>query len=123
VWITAVAISLLALESLRTMIARQPVPIADDEVAAVWSWINQVGPHDGALAVYEVTAPLSSRRLLYSYILDSNKPRNYPNLPPQIQWVFYRNSDGPADEFLSQGFTVVHKGQFLKILRRKRSSD
>jgi hypothetical protein len=122
-WITAAAISLLAMGSIRNLVARQPVPMAEDEVAAVWSWIDQVGPDDGALAVYEVTAPLSSRRWLYSYILDSNKPRNYPNLPPEIQWVFYRNSDGPTDAFLSQGFTVVHKGKFLNVLRRKRSDD
>jgi hypothetical protein len=123
VWVVSAVASAVALGSILGMVARQPIPMAADEVAAVWSWIDQVGPEEGVLAVYDVTAPLSSRRLLYSYILDCNRPPRYPNLPPTIRWVFYRNADGSAGEFLSQGFRVVHKGIHLKILRREDSAD
>jgi hypothetical protein len=117
-WLAAAGASGLALSEVVARKARQPHPIDADEARAVWSWIDRVGPDDGVLAVYDVTAPLSSRRLLYSYILDVNRPRGYPELGPEIGWVFYRNSDGSTQVFENQGFEPVHRGRHLTILRR-----
>jgi hypothetical protein len=85
-------------------------------------WISQVGPDDGVLATYEVTAPLSSRKRLYSYILDQNKPKGFPHLGPEFQWVFIRNKDFDPGIFIDQGFEVAHRGEFLTILHRPSSS-
>ncbi len=51
-----------------------PSPIDREEAEQVWSWIRQVGPDDAVMADYEVSAPLSSRRRIYSYVLDANLP-------------------------------------------------
>ena len=59
----------------------------------VWSWIRQVGPDDAVLADYEVSAPLSSRRALYSYILDANLPAGFPRLGPEFHWLFVKSDD------------------------------
>ena len=75
-------------------------------------------PEDGVLATYEVTAPLSSRKRLFSYIMDQNKPPGFPQLGPEIQWVMIRNRDLDRRLFLDQGFELVHQGAFLTILRR-----
>jgi hypothetical protein len=70
------------------------------------------------LADYEVSAPLSSRRELYSYVLDANVPKGFPQLGPGFRWLFIRN-DYPGLEFLlGQGFEVVHRGSYLTIARR-----
>lgn len=93
-----------------------PFPPAD--VAAYWTWRDRVAPADGVLAVYEVTAPLSSRRFLYSYVLDSNKPKGYPQLDDRFRWVFGRVGDFAPKTFLEQGFELVYHGQRLLIFRR-----
>jgi hypothetical protein len=118
VWIAAAAGCGLGLKELSERMSRIPNPISQQEADAIWYWIGQVGPDDGALATYEVTAPLSSRKRLYSYILDQNKPKGFPKLGQEFQWVFYRTPDFPPALFLDQGFDLVHKGQFLTIVRR-----
>ena len=65
----------LGVRELSARMDRIPLPISREEAEAFWYWIRQVGPDDGVLAAYEVTAPLSSRKRLFSYILDQNKPR------------------------------------------------
>jgi hypothetical protein len=122
VWIAGAAGCGLGLKELSGRMSRIPHPISPQEADAIWYWIGQVGPDDGVLATYEVTAPLSSRKRLYSYILDQNKPHGFPKLGPEFQWVFYRNPDFPPALFLEQGFDIVHKGDFLTILRRFRPS-
>ncbi len=85
--------------------------------------IRQVGPEEGVLAAYEVTAPLSSRKRLFSYVLEQNKPRGFPRLGPDFQWIFLRNKDLDPRVFLDQGFDVVHKGDFLTVLHRATQSS
>jgi uncharacterized membrane protein len=118
VWLVAAAACGLGLHELMARMARIPKPISASETEAIWHWIRQVGPDDGVLAAYEVTAPLSSRRRLYSYILDSNKPRGFPRLGPEFQWIFLRNKDYDFKIFRDQDFDVLHRGDFLTILRR-----
>src|SRR5439155_11823836 len=77
-WLVAAAGLVAGTCEVQARLARAPRPISRAEAEVTWSWIRRVGPDDGVLAVYHVTAPLSSRRVLYSYILDQNKPRGYP---------------------------------------------
>jgi hypothetical protein len=77
-----------------------------------------VGPDDAVLADYLVSAPLSSRRRLFSYILDSNKPEGFPRLGPELRWLFVRNDNPFLKVLLDQGFEVVHQGKFLTVARR-----
>lgn len=99
--------------------ARIPYPIAPDEAAALWRWFDQVAPSDGVLAHYDVAAPLSSRRELYSYVLHPNEPPGYPtDLPASIRWVFSKGPDVPAAALLAQGFTRVHDGPTILVWRR-----
>ena len=100
--------------------ARIPRPISTQEAEAIRYWIRQVGPEEGVLAAYEVTAPLSSRKRLFSYILDQNKPSGFPQLGPEFQWVFLRNKDLDPTVFLDQGFDVVYRGDFVTILQGHR---
>jgi hypothetical protein len=102
--------------------ARIPRPISQAETEAFWYWANQVEPDDGVLATYEVTAPFSCRECLYSYIMDQNKPKDWPRLGPEFQWVFLRRQDLDPSVFLARGFNLVHKGEFLTILRRPRDA-
>jgi hypothetical protein len=123
VWLAAAGASSLALVEVKHRTDRQPHPIAPEEARAVWHWIGEVGPDETVLAVYDVTAPLSSRQRLYSYILDMNKPRGYPWLRPEFTWVFYRNSDPDLQAFEPQGFQVVHRGPYLTIFHRPSQAE
>jgi hypothetical protein len=122
VWLAAAAGSGLALAGLIDRAGRQPRLIDPAEASAVWTWIGRVGPGDGVLATYEVAAPLSSRRVLYSDRLYRNRPQGYPVLRPEIGWVFLRNADRTTEVFVDQGFEVVHRGRFLTVLRREARS-
>jgi hypothetical protein len=120
VWLAAASSSCLALTDLERRMERQPPRIGPEEASAVWDWIGRVRPDEGVLAAYDVAAPLSSRRTLYSYILEINKPDGYPHLGPEFAWIFYRTADSQRDHgaFERQGFKIVHKGPYLTIFRR-----
>ncbi len=118
VWLAAAIAGGLGLRDLSGRMSHVPRPIEADEADAVWYWIRQVGPEEGVLATYEVTAPLSSRKHLFSYILEQNKPRGFPRLGPEFQWIFVRNKDFDIAVFQDQGFDLVHRGQFLTIMHR-----
>ena len=92
--------------------------LIDGEAEAIWTWVRQVGPDDAVLADYEVAAPLSSRRWLYSYVLDANLPVGFPQLAPEFHWLFVRNDYPLLKSLLDQGFDVVHRGNYLTIARR-----
>ena len=117
-WILLFVLLTLGSLEIRGKMRRQPRPIDSTEAARIWEAIGQVEPDDGVLAAYEVTAPLSSRKNLVSYILPVNQPRGYPVLSQEIRWIFYRNADGSTEVFQKQGFKVVNAGRFLTILRR-----
>jgi hypothetical protein len=119
-WLAAALVCVPGLRELAARMSTIPHPISLEEADRIWSWIDQVGPDDGVLAAYEVSAPLSSRRLLYSDVLEQNKPRGYPALGPEFHWVFLRNRARDPKAFVDQGFEIVHRGDFLTILRRKR---
>ena len=98
---------------------RVPRPIAAPDVEPTWCCIEQVQPGDAVLAHYDLTAPLSSRRLLYSYILDQNKPKGYPkNLPEPIRWVFIHPGNIIPQILIDQGFTPAYNGQTVQVFRR-----
>ncbi|HYU79098.1 MAG TPA: DUF2079 domain-containing protein [Vicinamibacterales bacterium] len=98
--------------------ARVPRPITESEADRLWVWIHEVAPDDGVLAAYEVAAPLSSRRLLYSYRLDENKPAGYPRLAPEIRWAFVREGEVPPQLFTYQGFIDMDAGPAIRVFRR-----
>ncbi len=110
----------LGLRHLSDRMSHIPRPISAEEADAIWYWIGQVRPEDGVVATYEVTAPLSSRKRLFSYIMEQNKPPGFPKLGPEFQWLFVRRPDFNPRIFGDQGFDVVHQGNFLTILHRAR---
>ena len=98
---------------------RIPRVVDRADVEPTWQCMSQVQPGDGALAHYDLTAPLSSRRWLYSYILDQNKPKGYPaNLPPNIQWVFIHPGDIQPEVLERQGFKRIHAGPTVQVYQR-----
>ncbi len=97
---------------------RIPVLIDAGEAAETWRWIEQVGPQDGVLADHLVSAPLSSRRRLYGYLVNWNLPFRYPKLDSGIQWLFIRNDYPLLKVLLDQEFQVVHRGNKLTIAHR-----
>jgi hypothetical protein len=118
VWTVAAVFCGVGLHDVSARLADVPVLIDQVESEQIWSWIRQVGPGDAVIADYEVSAPLSSRRQLYSYILDANLPNGFPQLGPEFHWLFIRNDYRFLKILLDQGFEVVHRGKYLTIARR-----
>jgi Predicted membrane protein (DUF2079) len=118
VWMAAAAACGLGLRDLSQRMSRIPRPIGQKETEAFWYWAGQVSPDDGVIAGYEVTAPLSSRKNLFSYRMEQNKPKGFPQLGPEFQWIFIRNQELDPATLLDQGFDLMHKGDCLTILRR-----
>ena len=101
-------------------------PISRAEARQIWTWIDRVGPEDGVVASYEVSAPLSSRREIYSNRMTISHPKDYPRLNPKIHWVFLRNGDPNPPDLRGTDFEKVHQGPALQIYRRvetRRSSQ
>jgi hypothetical protein len=118
-WLAAMLLMGLAGSVLDARLARVPAVVRPAEARALWRWIGRVGPDDGVLAAYEVSAPLSSRRLLFSYVLEPNRPKGYPDaLPDAIRWVFLRDGDLDPAILARQGFARVHGGPRFSVFRR-----
>lgn len=117
-WLAAAAGLVAARRDLHARMDRIDWPISRAEAAEIWRWVDRVGPDDAVLASYEVSAPLSSRRLLFSNRLWLNFPRHYPVLDPEFRWIFLRKDDVRPEVFTSQGFEVVYRGDFIWIYRR-----
>ncbi len=115
---SAVGVSAMGLHDVNRRLSSRPRAIDAGEAAVVWSWVREVGPGDGVVADYELSAPLSSRATLYSYILDSNLPPGFPNLEKSIRWLFLRNDSRFYKLFLSKDFQIVHQGRNVTIARR-----
>jgi hypothetical protein len=99
--------------------ALAPQPISRSEATEVWKRVGEVGADDGVLAAYEVSAPLSSRRWLYSYVLPINEPKGYPNqIDRGVRWAFVERSRLDPESLEPQGFRKVYEGAFLAIYRR-----
>lgn len=119
VWAVATLGTLAAWREVGARLDRAPEPVSAAEAAELWAWFRRVGPDDGVLAHYDVTAPLSSRRLLYSYVLDPNKPPGYPHrLPDAIRWAFPRAGDLQPQILMDQGFERVFAGTAIEVYRR-----
>jgi hypothetical protein len=99
--------------------ARIPQPISPREAETVRSWISRVGPDDGVLATSEVTAPLSSRKRLCSYIREQNQLKGFLRLGPKFPWAFVRSKDFDPKVFGDQGFEVVQRREVLTISHRQ----
>jgi hypothetical protein len=112
----------LAGKQLASRFDRIEWPISRAEAAEIRRWVDAVGPDEAVLSAYEVCAPLSSRRVLYSNRMDMNKPSHYPDLGPEFRWAFIRKNDLPPDLLIAQGFRIVHRGDFIWIYRRDGAS-
>ena len=112
----------LGLRDVADRLAHAPLLIEREEAEQIWGWIEQVGDNDAVMADYEVSAPLSSRRRLYSYIMDVNLPKEFPELDPDFRWLFIRNGYPFLNRLLDQGFEVVYQGKYLTIARALRVS-
>jgi Predicted membrane protein (DUF2079) len=118
VWACAAMTFGIGLRDVTGRLDRAPELIEHEEAERIWHWIGEVGPNDAVMADYEVSAPLSSRRRLYSYIMEVNLPKNYPDLDSEFRWLFIRNGYPFLNGLLDQGFEVVHEGKYLTIARR-----
>jgi hypothetical protein len=118
IWACAAVFSVVGLQDVLSRLAQVATPIDRQEAQEIWSWIAQVGPDDAVMADLEVTAPLSSRRWLYSYIVDANLPKGFPHLGPEFRWLFIKNEYPFLKTLLDQGFEVVHRSRYLTIARR-----
>ena len=99
-----------------------PIPIDAREAAEIWRWIDQVGPDDGVLADYVVSAPLSSRRRLYGYLVNWNLPPcTTRNSIPESAGSSSGTTILSSKCLLDQGFDVVHQGK--KLTDRASRSD
>lgn len=119
VWV--VMFVFLAGSQLNMMTIMQGIPgrVPDEDVQPIWSEIAKVGPNDGVIAAYELTAPLSSRRFLYSYVMDVNKPKGWPDkLPDQINHLFIPKNFQPAEMWVDQGFSKSWSGRGFEVWRR-----
>jgi len=121
VWVCAAVTCGIGLRDITNRLAQTPVLIDREEAEQIWRWIHEVGDDDAVMADYEVSAPLSSRRLLYSYIMDVNLPKRFPELDAEFRWLFIRNGYPFLNRLLDQGFEVVHQGKYLTIARRRRA--
>lgn len=120
VCVLVLALDLLACRAIAMRLARAPAPIAAEDVGPFWGAVEQVGPDEGVLASYPVAAPLSSRRILYSYVLTGNRPEGYPErLGPEFRWVFVLRGDIDPGVLRAQGFREVFAGKSLAIFRRE----
>jgi len=122
-WVCAVLICGVGLREVTAKLEAAPVLIDRAEAEQIRSWIRQVGPAAAVMADYEVSAPLSSRRRLYSYVMDTNLPPDFPQLGPDFHWLFIRNDYRFLKVLLEQGFEVVYRGRYLTIARRVAASS
>ena len=95
-----------------------PAAIDRQEAEEIWAWIRQVGPDDAVIADYEVSAPLSSRRLALQLYPGRQPAAGISPLGPEFRWIFVRNDWPHLKVLLDEGFNVVHRGPYLTIARR-----
>ena len=107
-WLAAAVGFGLANVDLSARMDRIEWSISIEEAREIWRWIDQVGPEDGVVSAYEVSAPLSSRRTLRTNRLEPSIPQGYPALGPGYRWAFLRAADPEGSDLLKQGFERVH---------------
>jgi Predicted membrane protein (DUF2079) len=119
-WVVLVLAGGAGTFAMKMRMDRIPIPITAGEATELWRSMEQVGRDDGVLADHLVSAPLSSRRRLYGYLVNWNLPVHYPKLDPGIRWIFLRNDYPLLKVLLDQGFEVVHQGEKLTVAHRGR---
>jgi len=96
-----------------------PNPVPAEDVQPIWSMIEEVGPEDGVVAHYDLTAPLSSRQRLYSYVMNVNQPKGWPNaVGPEIRYLFLEKGIQPAEVWEAQKFRKTWSGRAYEVWRR-----
>ncbi len=119
VWLVAFVFLAAGQLQMKTLLEGIPERVPDNDVAAIWNEIINIKPGDGVVAPYELTAPLSGRRLLYSYVMDVNKPKGWPGaLPADISHVFINRKMQPEETWTKQGFQLVWAGRKFELWRR-----
>ena len=102
-----------------TLLEGIPERVPNDDVKTIWYEIQNINPGDGVVAPYELTAPLSGRRFLYSYVMDVNKPKGWPGgVPAEIRHVFINRKMQPEENWTKQGFQLVWAGRKFELWRR-----
>jgi hypothetical protein len=117
-WVGSAVFGAVGLRDITDRVNQVPVLIDRAEAEQVWSWFRRVGPDDAVIVDYEVSAPLSSRRLIYGCELDINLPMRSSKLGPEFRWLFIRNSNRFYNQLISQGFQIVHRGKYMTVARR-----
>jgi len=123
VWLASAGASAFGLRATLARMEAIPPPVDPADVEPFWAWAREVAPDDGVLASYEFTAPLSSRKRLYSHVMQVNEPRGYPTLGAEFHWVFWKVPGRDPAAFVDQGFAVVHRGPSLVVLRRAKGAN
>jgi predicted membrane protein DUF2079 len=118
VWAGLATTEAVGLPGMKERLDQVPVPIDRQEAGETWERIRQVGADEGVIAHFLVSAPLSSRRHLYSYVVDWNRPFPYPKLDSRFHWLFIRNDYPLLNVLLQQGFEVEHRGKTFTIAHR-----
>ncbi len=118
VWLAAALGMGLASWDLQSRMGRIDWPISLAEARDLWRWIDRVGPEEGVVASYEVTAPLSSRRLLYSNTMVLNEPPSFYDMAPIYHWAFLSKGSHDPNMMFNQGFDLVYRGDYIRIYHR-----
>ena len=114
VWACAAVMCGVGLRDVTDRLARAPVLIERQEAEQIWKWIKEVGDNDAVLADYEVSAPLSSRRQLYSYVMDVNLPKNFPELDSDVSLAVHPQGDiRSSTGCWSRGLKSFYQGKYL----------
>jgi len=96
-----------------------PDPVPSEDVEPLWRIMAEVRPEDGVVAYYDLTAPLSSRQRLFSYVLNVNHPKGWPNaLEPDIRYLFLEKGLKPVEIWESQNFRKIWSGRAYEVWRR-----
>ncbi|MFM7592869.1 MAG: hypothetical protein ACKO85_13865, partial [Isosphaeraceae bacterium] len=74
VWLVWIVFLCTGQIRMATLLKGIPERVPDADIKTIWYEMQNIRPEDGVVAPYELTAPLSSRRYLFSYVMDVNKP-------------------------------------------------
>jgi len=97
-----------------------PIPVPSEDIEPIRSLIAEVKPEDGVVAHYDLTAPLSSRRRLFSYVMNVNQPKGWPNaIESDVRYLFLEKGIQPAETWETQKFRRVWSGKAFEVWKRE----
>ena len=91
VWLLAALAGGLGLSNLSARMARIPGRSAARKRPTSGTGSVGSGPRTAYSHLTGDCCQLASRKRLFSNVLEQNKPRGYPQLGPEFQWIFLRN--------------------------------